>query len=100
MPPNLFEPLEHLPAGHVAYLLLDNSAYDGVWLTQTPKKPNSPARFGPLISKLKRSRVPCASLWGDLGDPETSAVAPILIQWPGEKPGTLLVDALQSLPPG
>ena len=100
MAPNLVELLDHRPADTTAYLLIDNSAYDGVWLAQQTEDLKIRSRFGPLVNQLQRSRMPSATLWGRLDDPEESAAAPLLIQWTSEKRGRGLLDHLQSQPSG
>lgn len=98
--PNLLELLDHCPADTTAYLLIDNSAYDGVWLAQQTEHMRIRPCFGPLVHRLKHSRMPSATLWGRLDDPEESAVAPLLIQWISGERGRGLLDHLQSQPPG
>ena len=100
MAPTLLELLDHPVAETTAYLLIDNSAYDGVWLAQQTEDVKIRSSFGPLISRLKYSGIPSATLWGRLDDPAESAVAPVLIQWTGEEYGRLLLEHLQSQPPG
>jgi Domain of unknown function (DUF4123) len=86
-------PQDH-PEGAWAYLLIDNSAYDGEWLTR--REENAPTRFGPLVTKLRRSQMPFAALWGNLDEPPESAAAPLLIEWPTEKRGLDFLNYIQS----
>lgn len=100
MAPNLLDLLDQLPADMSAYLLIDNSAYDGVWLAQQTEDLKIRPRFGPLVNQIKRSRMPSTTLWGRLDAPEESAAAPLLIRWTSEKRGRGLLDHLQSQPRG
>ena len=86
--------LDHAPDGAWAYLLIDNSAYDGEWLTR--REENAPTRFDPLVSKLRRSQMPFAALWGDLDEPRESATAPLLIEWQTEKRRLDFLNYIQS----
>ena len=88
------ERLDHAPEGAWAYLLIDNSAYDGQWLTS--REENAPTRFGPLVSKLRRSQMPFAALWGNLDEPPESAAAPLLIEWQTEKRSLDFLNYIQS----
>ena len=88
------ERLDHAPDGAWVYLLIDNSAYDGEWLTR--REENAPTRFGPLVSKLRRSQMPFAALWGNLDEPRESAAAPLLIEWQTDKRRLDFLNYIQS----
>lgn len=98
MKTTLPELLEHPPEGSCAYLLLDNSAYDGDWLARRPE--GAPSRFAPLMRSLQRSRMACRAVWGDLDDPKQSAASALLIQWSAEENGLELLSHLLSARPG
>ena len=85
--------LNHPPESMNAYLLVDNSACDGDWLSQRAE--GKPRRRGPLVKRLERVHLPHEALWGRMADDEESTVAPILIQWQeGEANGAFLNELL------
>lgn len=85
--------LNHAPELMNAYLLVDNSACDGDWLS--PRAEGKPRRRGPLVKRLERVHLPYEALWGRMADDEESAVAPILLQWrEGEANGAFLNELL------
>jgi hypothetical protein len=97
-PALMLELLNSPPLGHKAYLLVDNGAYDGEWLAARPE--GAPAKLPPLIARLRRSGLPHQALWGQLDDPDESAVAPLLVEWNGSAGGETFLRLLDNATPG
>lgn len=92
------ELLKQSPEGLCAYLLIDNSAYDGEWLASRGE--SAAQRHPPVISALTRSGLPPILLRGSLEDNEESAVAPLLLQWQDTPAGMEVLRCLEALPRG
>lgn len=81
-----------------AYLLIDNSAYDGDWITDRPA--TAVTRFAPVVHQLKGSDLPHVALWGSLDDPHASAVVPLLVEWRHSLLGPSVLRILETASPG
>jgi hypothetical protein len=92
------ELLKQCPEGLCAYVLIDNSAYDGEWLAARAE--NAARASPPLVSALTRSGLPLILLRGQLEDEEAAAVAPLLMEWQDTPAGMEVLRRLDALPRG